>query len=99
MNFADTVHRQRAFFETGATRALDFRRAQLQKFSAALARHEAGLLAALQADLRKSPFQGYASELGLLQAEIRHAQKHLPRWAAVTRRPAPWFVAPARARV
>ncbi len=93
---ADTVHRQRAFFETGATGALDFRRAQLQKFSAALERHEASLLAALQADLHKSPCQGYTTELGLVQAELRHALKNLRRWTAITRRATPWFVAPAR---
>jgi aldehyde dehydrogenase (NAD+) len=96
MDFADLVHRQRAFFQTGATRPLDFRREQIQKFSAALERHESSLLAALQADLRKSPFQGYASELALLPAEIRHALKNLSRWTAPTRRRTPWFVAPAR---
>jgi aldehyde dehydrogenase (NAD+) len=96
MDFADSVHRQHAFFQTGATRAPDFRREQLQKFSAALERHESHLLAALQADLRKSSFQGYTSELVLLQAEIRQALKNLSRWTAPARRRTPWFVAPAR---
>jgi aldehyde dehydrogenase (NAD+) len=96
MDFADLVYRQRAFFQTGTTRSLDFRREQLRKFSAALERHESHLLAALQADLRKSSFQGYTSELGLLQAEIRHALKNLSRWSAPARRRTPWFVAPAR---
>ena len=96
MDFAATVHRHRAFFQTGATRALDFRREQLQKFSAALNQHEAKLLAALHADLRKSPVQGYTTELGLLQAEICHALKNLACWNAPMRCRTPWFVAPAR---
>jgi aldehyde dehydrogenase (NAD+) len=96
MDFADSVHHQRAFFQAVATRSLDFRREQLRKFSAALERHESHLLAALQADLRKSSFQGYTSELGLLQAEIRHALKNLSRWVAPMRCRTPWFVAPAR---
>ncbi|MGA2247263.1 MAG: aldehyde dehydrogenase [Verrucomicrobiota bacterium] len=96
MNFADLVYRQRAFFLTGATRPLDVRREHLQEFSTALERHESSLLAALQADLHKSPFQGYASELGLLQAEIRHALKNLSRWAAPVRCRTPWFAAPSR---
>jgi aldehyde dehydrogenase (NAD+) len=75
---------------------LAFRRKQLQKFSAALERHESSLLAALQADLHKSRFQGYASELGLLRAEIRHALKNLARWAAPQRGRTPWLAAPAR---
>ncbi len=75
---------------------MEFRRAQLERLAGALERHEAGLLAALQADLGKSPFQGYASEFGLVQLEIRHALRHLRRWVAPQRRRTPWFVAPAR---
>lgn len=75
---------------------MEFRRAQLERLAVALERHEAKLLAALHADLRKSPTQGYATEIGLVHAEIRHAQKHLGRWAAPRRCRTPWFVAPAR---
>ncbi len=96
MNFAAAIRSQREFFQSGTTRPVAFRREQLQKFSAALGSHEGPLLAALQADLRKSPLQGYASELGLVQAEIRHALKHLDHWAAPQRRSTPWFVWPAR---
>ncbi len=99
MDFAATVQRHRACFQSGATRSLEFRREQLAKFSVALERHETDLLASLKADLGKSPVQGYASELGLVQTEIRHALRHLRRWAAPTHRRTPWFVAPARGRV
>jgi len=96
MNFAAVSQRQRAFFQTGATRPLEFRRAQLERLAGGLERHEAALLSALQADLGKSPGQGYASELGLVQMEIRHALRHLRRCAAPRRHRTPWFVAPAR---
>lgn len=96
MSFTAAILRHRARFETGATRPLDFRRSQLQKFHAALERREPELLSALQSDLRKSLFQGYATELGLVQAEIRHALKHLHRWAAPQTCKTPWFVTPAR---
>jgi aldehyde dehydrogenase (NAD+) len=96
MDFGDLVYRQRAFFQTGATRPIEFRRAQLGKLSTALARHEATLLAALHTDLRKSPGQAYTSEIGLLQAEIRCALKRLANWTTPSRRRTPWFVAPAR---
>lgn len=95
MDFAAIVQRQRAFFQTSATRALLYRRAQLEAFSAALARDETKLLAALHADLRKSPGQAYTSEIGFLQAEIRCAVKNLANWTALARRKTPWFVAPA----
>jgi aldehyde dehydrogenase (NAD+) len=96
MDFAATSQRQRAFFQTGATRSVEFRRAQLERLADGLARHEAALLSALQADLGKSSFQGYTSEFGLVQTEIRHALRHLRRWAAPQRCRTPWFVAPAR---
>jgi len=96
MDFAAASQRQRAFFQTGATRSVKFRRAQLERLAGALERHEAALLSALQADLGKSPGQGYASEFGLVRMEIRHALRHLRRWAAPQRRRTPWFVAPAR---
>ena len=96
MYFAATVQRHRTFFQSGATRPLEFRRAQLEKLLAALDKHEAALLAALHADLRKSAEQAYATEIALVQAEIRHALKNLRRWTAPKRGRTPWFVAPAR---
>jgi aldehyde dehydrogenase (NAD+) len=49
----DLLQRQRAFFQSGATRPLEFRRAQLRKLHDALVANESPLLAALHADLRK----------------------------------------------
>ncbi len=95
MGFAATIQRHRAFFQAGATRSVEFRRAQLARLADALERNEAKLLGALHADLRKSPMQGYTTEVGLVRTEIRHAQKHLARWAGPQRRRTPWFVAPA----
>src|SRR5688572_28284276 len=96
MDFATVVQRHRSFFQSGATRPQEFRRAQLEQFLAALDQNEAALLAALHADLRKSPDQAYATEMALVQAEIRCALKNLCRWAAPQRGRTPWFVAPAK---
>ena len=85
MDFTVACQRHRAFFQTGATRSVEFRRAQLERLAGALERHEGALLSALQADLGKSPGQGYASEFGLVQMEIRHALRNLRRWAAPRR--------------
>jgi aldehyde dehydrogenase (NAD+) len=96
MDFATVVQRHRSFFQSGATRPLKFRRAQLEQLLAALDQNEAALLAALHADLRKSPDQAYATEMALVQAEIRCALRNLCRWAAPQRGRTPWFVAPAK---
>jgi aldehyde dehydrogenase (NAD+) len=96
MQPGDTVCRARDYFATGGTHPPAFRRAQLQKLSAALQEHEPAILAALQADLGKSPYQSLSSELGPVQAEISHALRHLARWTAPSPRRTPWLVAPAR---
>lgn len=96
MQPSDTLRRARDFFATGVTRPLEFRREQLKKLASALEQYEPAILAALQADLGKSPYQSLASELGLVHAEINHALRHLTRWAASATRSTPWLVAPAR---
>lgn len=96
MDFTATVQRHRAFFQSGATRRVEFRREQLQKLSSGLERHESTLLAALKADLGKSPNQGYATELGLVHAEIRAALRNVRQWAAPSRRSTPWLLWPSR---
>jgi acyl-CoA reductase-like NAD-dependent aldehyde dehydrogenase len=96
MDFAATVARQRAFFQTGATRSLDFRITQLTRLQKALEQHEADLLAALHADLRKSSQEAYVSEIALVQGEIRHALKHLRSWMKPQARRAPWLAWPSR---
>lgn len=96
MQYATVIGSQRKYFESGVTRPLEFRRVHLEKLSAALEQHEAALLAALHTDLRKSAYQACATELGLVQSEIRCALKRLESWASPARRRTPWFFAPAR---
>ena len=36
---------------------------------------------ALKQDLHKSPFEAYATEIGIVKEEIRYTLKHLRRWA------------------
>ncbi|MEI8037661.1 MAG: aldehyde dehydrogenase [Verrucomicrobiota bacterium] len=96
MDFAPLIASQRAYFHSGATRSLEFRRAQLGALRDALVAHEPALLGALQADLRKSPHDAYASELGLVLGEIRYALRHLAGWMRPARRRAPLLAWPAR---
>jgi aldehyde dehydrogenase (NAD+) len=96
MDVTAAIQRQRSFFESGATRQVEFRRERLGKLLAALEQSESVLLAALKDDLGKSSADAYASELGLVRAELRHAVRNLRSWTAPARRPTPWFVFPAR---
>jgi len=42
--------------------------------------HDEAILSALNQDLGKSRFEGYATEVGLVLDEIRYIRKNLPRW-------------------
>ena len=96
MDLAQLIRRQRAYFYTGATRSPGYRRAQLGKLQDALVMHEPALLAALQADLGKSAYEAYTTELGLVLSETRHALRHLPAWTRPRRRHTPLLAWPAR---
>ena len=83
-NVADVeaaAQRMRAFYATGATLDVAYRRRALEQMRAYLKANEERVLAALTADLGKAPFEGYATELGLVYDEISTCLKHLNSWA------------------
>ena len=76
----EILEAQRNHLASGATLPLAARRAALGRLEYVLAERETLLLDALQADLGKSHFEGYETELGMVYAELHDAQKHLARW-------------------
>ncbi|MEO6315430.1 MAG: aldehyde dehydrogenase [Chitinophagaceae bacterium] len=70
----------RSYFNTGATRSYQFRKTQLQNLKQAILANEAGINQALYQDLKKSPEEVWASELGLLLSEINRTLKNLRHW-------------------
>ncbi|MEY5020396.1 MAG: hypothetical protein RLZ22_1484 [Verrucomicrobiota bacterium] len=80
MEYAALIARQRAFFRSGQTLDVNHRRQSLRALLEAIESSEQILLNALHADLRKSPHDAFASELGMVTGEIRHALKHLSSW-------------------
>lgn len=89
----------RRHFATGATLPMHARRAALEALRDALRRHEEAVLSALAEDLGKPASEAFASEIGYLYLEIRHALRHLSRW--MHPRTARWDLAqfPGRARI
>ena len=75
------AQKMRAFYLTGATLDVEYRRQALEKLRAYLKANEERILAALTADLGKAPFEGYATELGIVYDEIATCLKHLNSWA------------------
>ena len=83
------VEAQRAFYATGTTRQLSWRKAQLKAFHAGLKKWEKPLCEALWTDLHKSYEEAYLTELGLVYSEINEAICHLRKWARRRCKPTP----------
>lgn len=79
------VARQRAFFQSGRTRDLAFRREQLRALRAMVLDAEPRLAEALRADLGKPAFEAYAGETALVRREVDHALRELGRWSRTRR--------------
>src|SRR3954466_2744841 len=71
------LEKMRHYFSSGITRPYGFRKKQLQKIRQVIRQQEAVIAAALHNDLKKSPEEAYATETGLILAEIRVALNHL----------------------
>jgi aldehyde dehydrogenase (NAD+) len=99
MEHAPIIALQRAYFQSGATRSNAFRLAQLRSLRDLIETHDDDLLAALRADLGKSPQEAYTSEIAFLLGEIRHAIRRLRRWTRPERRKSPLMAWPARSTV
>jgi aldehyde dehydrogenase (NAD+) len=93
-----TLQSQRQFFDTGATKPIAFRKAQLETLKQAIKQHETAILTALKADLHKSVGESYLSELFILQ-DINHTLKHLHQWAKPIRVNTPLQQLPGKSRI
>ncbi|MGL4873405.1 MAG: aldehyde dehydrogenase family protein, partial [Clostridium sp.] len=78
--------KQREFFKTGKTKDLNFRIDKLRKLKKAIKENEDEFLIALNKDLGKSKFEGYATEIGITYDEINLHIKKLKVWAKRERR-------------
>lgn len=74
------LQEQRAYFDSGATRSLAFRKEQLKKLKQAISTNEKKVVEALYRDLHKSEFEAFATEIGILYDSITLALKNLEEW-------------------
>lgn len=74
------LQRLRAFYESGATQTLNWRKQQLQLLKNAILKHEQQLYDALYSDLKRSAEESWVTELGVAMAEINLALRHLDSW-------------------
>ena len=93
------VESQRAFFKTGATLPVKWRKEQLRKLLATVCKYEKPLFDALWKNLRKSESESYLCETSIVKGEIRSALKHLDRWAEPRRVATPITHFPASSHI
>jgi aldehyde dehydrogenase (NAD+) len=72
---------QKNYYNSGQTRDVAFRAAQLDTLYRVVSDNQQAILSALQQDLSKSAYEGYLTEVGLVLDEIRFVRKHLAKWA------------------
>lgn len=82
MNLAELTAAQRAYFLTDATRPVSGRLKALDDFRLAILKREGKIYAALKADLHKSEFEAYMTEVGMVLDELRFVSKHVRGWAS-----------------
>ncbi|MDO4870074.1 MAG: aldehyde dehydrogenase [Bacillota bacterium] len=73
----EIVKKQRAYFNTGITLDVGYRKAALKKLRKAIKKHEDRLSAALKADLGKSATESFMCEIGITYSEISYMQRHV----------------------
>ena len=96
---SETSQKQRAYFHSGATLPLCFRRQMLCKLSDAMHQYEKPLAEALWTDLHKSYEEAYLTELSIVYGEIRNHLRHLHHWAKPERKSSPLAIMPASSRI
>ncbi|PWJ41829.1 aldehyde dehydrogenase [Sediminitomix flava] len=75
------LEKQKAFFKSNKTIDIQWRVQQLKKLAHVIKRYEKDILDALYKDFKKSEFEGYATEVGLMHKELQHIIKKTKSWA------------------
>ena len=81
MNYADILQQQKTFFNTHATKDLDFRKTQLQKLKKVVKSNEKLLYDAIYQDFGKSEFETFGTEISFIYKDIDYYLKNLKSFA------------------
>jgi aldehyde dehydrogenase (NAD+) len=80
-SYAALVKCQNDFFNTNATKDLQFRKQILNRLLTVVRTNEQLIFDAIYSDLRKSKLEAIATETGLIVTEIKVAISQLDQWA------------------
>ncbi len=92
------VARLRSTFDSGRTKPISWRKAQLRALRRMLIEERPTWEKALKDDLGKPSLEAHTTEIGYVVNEIDHTLKHLASWLRPKRVGVPMALAPAKAR-
>ncbi len=81
MNYQEIIHKQKAFFNTNATKDISFRVKELKRLKNILKKNEELLYKAIYSDFKKSKYETYTTELGIIYHEIDVASANIKKWS------------------
>ena len=98
-NITQIVESQRAYFRTGATLDIRFRKQMLRRFLEAFEQWESRLTDALWTDLHKSYEEAYFTEISIVKAEIKTHLRKLSSWSKKRRVSTPIKLFPSQSHI
>lgn len=81
MDIPGLVHQQKTYFKSQQTKNIAFRKKALQNLQSEIIKREADISEALYKDFRKSAFESYATEIGIVLAELDLIIKNMTSWS------------------
>lgn len=80
-SISEIVNAQKSFFKSQITKDIDYRLSHLKALKVEILANEKAILNGLNKDFKKSEFEGYLSEFGLVISELNLAINSLKKWA------------------
>ena len=81
MDILKIVNQQKTFFNSNATKDVNFRIETLKKLKHILKENEDKLYTAIYSDFKKSEFETYLTEISLIYNELNESIKNLKKWS------------------
>ncbi|MFD2682543.1 aldehyde dehydrogenase [Bacillus seohaeanensis] len=98
-NVAAILKEHNHFFHTNETKDVNFRLQQLQKLREGIKKYESKIIAALEKDLGKHPFESYTTEVGFTLNSITHTMKRLKKWTKPKKVDTPIVLFPSKSKI
>lgn len=81
MDITNSILQQKEYFKNQQTKNISFRKKSLQRLKSEIQKKESEIIDALYKDFKKSEFESYATEIGIILAELNLVIKKINAWA------------------